>query len=495
MRFFQNKKPTKKEKEDQKLPIHPTLTENIDKMKQLFSYDINKDFSMRTLTIQQDQKKGCLFYYGSIVDGAMINEHIIKPLFENKGDSIKNIVTIENVEETTEFKTVIQNINSGKAMLFVDGEGIAYAMDVAKFEHRNVAKSENESVIKGPQDAFTESLNVNLSLIRKQLHSKHLINEGIQIGEKSVSEVNILYVKDLVNDDILNNIKERINDINADTVRNLEVLEQYLEERPYSLIPTMLYTEKPDRAASYLEDGFIVLLMDSSSACLIVPVTFWSFFHSPEDRYLRFLYGNASRIIRLCCFFLTSLVSATFVAITNFHSEMIPPDLLLAITASRERVPFPLIIEILLMELAFEIIREAGLRIPNPLGPTIGIVGALILGQAAVEANIISPIIVIVVALSGLSSFALSEVNINFTVRLMRFIFIIAGGFFGMLGLTGAFLLFFMYTASVRSFGVPFFSPMSPHFISSNDTIFRSTIQKEKYRPDYIKPKDIQKKG
>src|SRR5690606_38220960 len=131
-------------------------------------------------------------------------------------------------------------------MLFIDGEMIAYAMDVAKFAYRSVAKSENESVIKGPQDAFTESLNINLSLIRKQLHSKHLINEGLQIGQKSVNEVNILYVKDLVNDDILNNIKQRIGDINADTVRNLELLEQYLEERPYSLIPTMLYTEKPD---------------------------------------------------------------------------------------------------------------------------------------------------------------------------------------------------------------------------------------------------------
>ncbi|WP_228552317.1 spore germination protein [Gracilibacillus salitolerans] len=484
------------ESQNQKnLNCHTSLQQNIQKMKQLFSYGLNKDFSMRTLKLRFNQKEACLFYYGSIVDGAIINLNIIKPLLENNGDSVGNIVSIENIEEVTDFETANENINSGKAILFVDGDKTAFAMDVADFQHRAVSKSENESTIKGPQDAFTESMNTNISLIRKQLHNSQLINEGIQIGERSKNEVNLIYIKDLVNNDILENVRSRLKEISTDSVRNIEVLEQYLEERPYSLVPTILYTEKPDKATSYLEDGFIVLLMDSSSACLVVPVTFWSFFHNPEDRYLRFFYANFTRALRLLCFYLTLMISASFVAIANFHSEMIPPDLLLAITASRERVPFPLIFEVLIMEIAFELIREAGLRIPNPLGPTIGIVGALILGQAAVEANIISPIIVIVVALSGLSSFALADLNINFTVRLMRFLFIIAAGVYGMLALTGAFLLFFMYTASIKSFGIPFFSPMSPHFISSEDTVFRKPIKKEIFRPSFLRPKDLQKKA
>ncbi len=484
------------ESQNQKnLNCHTSLQQNIQEMKQLFSYGLNKDFSMRTLKLRFNQKEACLFYYGSIVDGAIINLNIIKPLLENNGDSVGNIVSIENIEEVTDFETANENINSGKAILFVDGDKTAFAMDVADFQHRAVSKSENESTIKGPQDAFTESMNTNISLIRKQLHNSQLINEGIQIGERSKNEVNLIYIKDLVNNDILENVRSRLKEISTDSVRNIEVLEQYLEERPYSLVPTILYTEKPDKATSYLEDGFIVLLMDSSSACLVVPVTFWSFFHNPEDRYLRFFYANFTRALRLLCFYLTLMISASFVAIANFHSEMIPPDLLLAITASRERVPFPLIFEVLIMEIAFELIREAGLRIPNPLGPTIGIVGALILGQAAVEANIISPIIVIVVALSGLSSFALADLNINFTVRLMRFLFIIAAGVYGMLALTGAFLLFFMYTASIKSFGIPFFSPMSPHFMSSEDTVFRKPIKKEIFRPSFLRPKDLQKKA
>ncbi|MGP4038955.1 spore germination protein [Gracilibacillus sp. D59] len=486
----------KRSKKSQTPPtqIYSSLKDNIQESKQLFSYGLNKDFAMRSIQIHFNQKNACLFYYSSIVDGSIIDLHIIKPLLERTGESVSNVVSIENIEEVDNFEKIIQNINSGKVILFIDGDDTAYAMDAADFAHRKVSITQNENTIKGPQEAFTESLNSNISLIRKQLHNNQLINEGVQIGERSKNEVNVVYIKDLVNEDILENVRSRLEQITADSVRNIEILEQYIEERPYSLIPTVLYTEKPDKASSYLEEGFVILLMDSSSACLIVPVTFWSFFHSPEDRYLRFFYGNFTRAIRLFCFYLTLLISATYVAISNFHSEMIPPDLLLAITASRERVPFPLIIEVLIMEIAFELIREAGLRIPNPLGPTIGIVGALILGQAAVEANIISPIIVIVAALSGLSSFALSDININFTVRLMRFIFILAAGAFGMLTLTGAFLLFFMYTASIKSFGIPFFSPMSPHFLSSEDTVFRKPIKKEIFRPNYLHPKDVQKK-
>ncbi|SES15111.1 spore germination protein KA [Gracilibacillus ureilyticus] len=475
--------------------IHYSLSANIEEMKQSFSYGLNKDFAMRTLKAKYNEKKACLFYYSSIVNGDTITTHIIKPLLEQTGEKLSNIVTIENVEEVTDFETAIQNINSGKVILFIEQDSTAYSMDAADFQHRTVTKSENERFIKGPQDAFTESLNTNISLIRKQLHNHQLVNESIQVGKRSKNEVNIIYVKDLVNNDILSNIKKRLDDIDVDSIRNIELLEQYLEERPYSLIPTILYTEKPDKATAFLEDGYVILLMNTSSACLIMPVTFWSFFHSPEDRYLRFLYGNFSRAIRLLCFYLTSMISATFVAIANFHSEMIPPDLLLAITASRERIPFPLIFEILIMEIAFELIREAGIRIPNPLGPTIGIVGALILGQAAVEANIISPIIVIIAALSGLSSFAIADLSMNFAVRILRFIFILAAASYGMLALTGAFLIIFMYAASIKSFGVPFFSPMSPEFVSTKDTIFRKILKKEIYRPGYLDLKDNRKRS
>ncbi|WP_186576943.1 spore germination protein [Aquibacillus kalidii] len=475
--------------------VHTKLDKNAQHIKQLFSYGLNKDFTFRELTAKYSQEKIEIYYYSSIVDANKVYDAIVRPLLESEGKQIRDVIVAESVKEITDFEQATEHINSGKAIIFEDGNNTAYSIDVAKFEYRGIGKAENESTIRGPQEAFTESLNVNVSLIRKRMHDKQLVTEGKQVGARSKSEVNIVYVKDLVNEEILKSVRERLDNIEADNVRNLELLEQFIEERPYSLVPTVLFTERPGNATSYLEDGHIIILMNNSAGCLIVPVTFWSFFHSPEDRYLRFLFGNFSRLVRMLAFYLTTMISATYIAITNFHSAMLPPDLLLAITASRERVPFPLIFEILIMEIAFELIREAGIRIPNPLGPTIGIVGALILGQAAVQANIISPIIVIITAVSGLTSFAVTDVSINYSVRITRFIFIFSAGFLGIFSLMGAFLAWFMYVASIKSFGVPFFAPLSPSYRSPHDTLFRKAIRNEIWRPGQIKPKDIRKKA
>ncbi|WP_138419212.1 spore germination protein [Aquibacillus sediminis] len=475
-------------------PINKKLATNDKYIGQLFSAKINSDFAVREIVARYSEEKVAIYYYATIVNGDKLYKGIIRPLLENVGKDLKEVVTLESINEVNTFEDVVEHINSGKAIIFENGNDTAYSVDIAQFQERGIEKSENESIIKGPKEAFTESLNTNISLIRKRFHDKQLINETHKIGERSKMEVNMLYVGDLVNGEILKNVKDRIKNITADNVRNIEILEQHIEERPYSIVPSILYTERPDNAASYIEEGYIVLLMDNSPACLVVPITFWAFFHSPEDRYLRFLFGNFTRIIRFIAFFITVFVSSIYVGISTFHSQMIPPDLLLAITSARERVPFPLILEVLLMEVAFELIREAGIRIPNPLGPTIGIVGALILGQAAVEANVISPIIVLVVALSGLTSFAVVDVSMNYSIRISRFIFIFAAGWFGMFSLTGAFLLWMMYLASLKSFGVPFFSPLSPGYKSPGNNLFRKIVKKEIWRSGNVQPKDIKKK-
>ncbi|CQR45776.1 Spore germination protein A1 [Paraliobacillus sp. PM-2] len=466
----------------------------IKQLKEIYDHHINKDFCSRTLFANFNKKNVYLFYYASIVNSDKIEQAIVQPLLENDGSSYSNVLTNESLKEIATIEKAIEHINSGKVVLLSEGDQIAYSIDVSQFQHRAISQSENESVVKGPQDAFTESTHINVSLIRKQIRDKQLITTVSSVGERSKQDVTIVYISDLVNPNILKNVKERIENIDTDNVRNVELLEQYLEERPYSIFPSIYYTERPDNAAAFIEDGHIILLMDSSSACLILPVTFWTFFHSPEDRYSRFMFGNFSRLIRFIAFYITMMISATYVALANFHSQMIPPDLLLAITASRERVPFPLIVEVLIMEVAFELIREAGIRIPSALGPTIGIVGALILGQAAVEANIISPIIVIIAALSGLTSFAISDVSLNYTVRITRFLFIFAAGLMGMLTLMGAFLLWFMYAASLKSFGMRFLSPIAPSFKSPKDTLFRKAVRSEIWRPGQIQPKDLKKK-
>ncbi|MCM3762255.1 spore germination protein [Alkalihalobacillus oceani] len=485
------RKPVQQQHENE--PFDTSLSKNIQTLKELYSYKVNQDFAVREFTIKHSGRQAALLYYQSAVDPGKLAKSIIEPLLQFEGEAVESIVTLDNISEGFDTEDAITSINNGYAVLFIDGESKAYLFNVSDFKHRNIEKTQNENLIKGPKEAFAESSLVNISMLRKRIHDKDFITETVSVGKRLKADVSILYIKDIANPEIIKEVKQRIGKIKSDSVRSVELLEQYIEDRPYSLIPTILYSERPDRAAAYLEDGYVVLLMENSSSCLVLPVTFWSFFHSAEDRYLRLLFGNFSRAVRILAFFITLLISALYISLVNYHDEMIPPDLLLAIAATREKVPFPVIIEVLIMEVAFELIREAGLRIPNPLGPTIGIVGALILGQAAVEANIISPVIVIVVALSGLSSFAIADISFNYTIRLSRFIFIFCAAAFGMFGLVGCYVLWTIYLCSITSFGVPFLAPLAPHFTSAGDTIFRRNIRNEIWRPAFLKLKDMQK--
>ncbi len=476
--------------------IDSVLENNISIIKKMYSIPENSDVKIHNLTINGLNKKAALLFISTISDVKEISEHIIEPLLRNENSikSIKDIIQVQSISEIKKIKDVTDGANQGNTVLFVDGDHQAYVIGTSNFQSRSVEKAENETVVKGPKEAFNEKVTTNISLIRKKIKNENLIVETTQVSVRSKNELYILYIKDLANDKLVKNIKERVSALEVDAIQNLSLLEQYIEERPASIFPSILYTERPDRAASFLEDGYVVLLMNNSPASLILPATFWAFIHNPEDHYLRFIYGNFIRILRVSALFITLFASAIYVSITNYHSEMVPTDLLLAISATREKVPFPSFFEILMMEIAFELIREAGLRVPSPIGPTIGIVGALILGQAAVQANIVSPIVVIVVALSGLCSFTISDISMNFAIRIIRFAFILSSGIFGIYGMAALFTMGLAYMVSIKSFGVPYLAPMSPKYASSKDTIIRQLLKNERIRPGYLKPKDLIKK-
>ncbi|OZM58701.1 spore germination protein [Lottiidibacillus patelloidae] len=469
--------------------------EEIDKqLKEKFHYPINSDFSYRNIKSNDGQIVCTIYFISSIVDMNQLEDNLIEPLKQADSSAMKEyVITANHFNKVLTIEQATAELNKGSAIvLFRDG--FFFASNAQKFAHRSVPKAENEPVIKGPKEAFVESASINKSLIRKRIRDENLIAETMEVGNRSKNEVTLMYIKDIVNEDILTQIREKIKAINVDNVQNINLLDQYLEERRYSLVPVNLYTERPDRAVAYIEEGHVVLLMDHTSGCLIAPMTFWAMMHTSEDHFMRFWYGNFSRFIRMIAFFIAIFTPAIYIALTNYHSEMIPPDLLLAIAATREKVPFPVIFEIIIMEIAFELLREAGLRIPNPIGPTIGIVGALILGQAAVDANIVSPIMVIVIAITGLSSFALSDVSLNYMIRMSRFLFTFAAASFGILGMVAVFLFALSYMASMKSYGVPYFSPVAPHYKSSNDTFFRKILTKETWRPGFLKPKDMKRK-
>ena len=488
---------TKKEEK-----LSKNLDKNLNRLKETFCYPDNQDFKIRELYIENIQREVILLSLNGMVDNDAVEQHIIHPLLEDTSvkesqglDFIKEIITAKSASKVSSLSKVINDILMGNTIILIENYSQAISVATTKFSHRSIQQSTRETVLKGPKESFTESGDVNTSLIRKRLRDENLVSEKIIVGERSLSKVSMLYIKDIANPDLVERVTKRIKQIKADTVLEIPILEQHIEESSYSLIPSVLYSERPDRAVSFLQEGHIVLLMDSSSSCLIVPVTFWALFHTPEDSYQRWAYGNFIRLIRLVSFFIALLTPAVYIAVTNYHIEMIPTDLLFAIAATRERVPFPSVVEVFFMEGAFELLREAGIRIPSAIGPTIGIVGALILGTAAVEANLISPILVIVVSITGLASFTIADDSLSFLIRIMKFVILGFASLYGALGIVVTFICFMAYMAHFKSFGVPFLAPLVPYYKSSNDLILRPPIWKQWLRPFYTDPEDdIRKK-
>lgn len=469
--------------------ILSNLDENVRKIKEDLSYPVNEDVSIRELLLESLDKRCFVIFINVMVHTEMIQQKIIRPLVKDKyNEEIEAILkasTAKEIKMIDRYSEMIEHILMGNTILLVEEDDRAISIETAQLKHRNVDKPVAENVVKGPQEGFVESIEINIGLIRKQIRSKHLINETITIGKESRSKISLLYLKNIIDPKLVDDIKNRIYTLDVDTIQNIPILEQYIEERPYSIIPTTLYTERPDRAVAFLHEGHLILLMDSSSDCLILPTNFWSLFQTPEDSYLRWSGGNFIRVVRFIALLIALYTPALFIAITTFHVEMIPTDLVLAIAATRERVPFPLFFEVMLMEISFELLRESGIRIPTPMGPTIGIVGALILGQAAVEANLVSPILVIVVSITGLASFTISNISLSYAVRITKFIFLTLGGVIGIPGVAAGTTIMLGYLVSVKSFGVPFFAPIAPHFRSSKDIILRPPIQKQWIRPQY----------
>lgn len=479
------------------LPIE--ITKKLDLIKKEFYYSVNTGLNIRNIFIKYLNKPGVLVFIDGMVDSKIIENKIIEPLINiSPSNPLANpllvletqILSVKKVERITNLPSVVENILNGNTILLLDGTNVCLSLSTTGFEHRAVDKPSNENVLKGPKEAFVESSEINISLLRRQLKTNKLVTEKVEVGSKEMCPVFVLYIDDVVNKELLIRVRSRLAEIKSEYVQNLSILEQHIEERPYSIVPSVLYTERPDRVSSLLHEGHIALIMDNSPSCLIVPITFWTLFHTGEDHYERWAYGNFIRIIRYIAFLIAFLTPALYIAVTNFHQEMIPTDLVLAIAGTRETLPFPSVMEVLVMEISFELIREAGTRIPTTIGPTIGIVGALILGQAAVEANIVSPILVIIVAMTGLSSFAVPEISFNYMIRIGRFFLLLCSSILGFYGFSAFIAVLGVYFVSIKSFEVPFMSPLAPHYPSSKDTLLRQPVWKQWLRPLNLKPQD-----
>lgn len=377
----------------------------------------------------------------------------------------------------------------GNCALFVDTLNFAFDIEVKGFKQRSVDKPENEVVVKGPHEAFVENIRTNTSLIRRIVNNENLIIENLEVGKITKTKCAVCYMKNITNSDLVNEVKYRLNNLEVDSLLSAGELEQLIVDSNALGIPQMLATERPDKATKYLLKGRVVVIVNGTPYGIIMPAILIDFLTSPEDTNLKVNFANFLRGLRFLAAFITLLLPGLYVAITSFHQEILPTGLLYSILASRENVPFPIILEILLMEISFELIREAVLRVPSAIGSTIGIVGALVIGDAAVSAGIVSPVLIIVIAITGIASFAIPDYSFGFHLRYFRFIFILLGFMAGFLGIALGLFVYISLVCSLRSFGVSYTTPFAPATNSKGNGYLLPPIWKREYRPSFIASK------
>ncbi len=377
----------------------------------------------------------------------------------------------------------------GNCALFVDTLNLALDIEVKGFKQRSVDSPNNEIVIKGPHEAFVENIRTNTSLIRRIVNNENLIIENLEVGKITKTKCAVCYMKNITNSDLVNEVKYRLNNLDIDSLLSAGELEQLLVESNALGIPEMISTERPDKASKFLLKGRVVVIVNGTPYGIIMPAILIDFLTSPEDTNMKVNFANFLRGLRFLAAFITLLLPGLYVALSSFHQEILPTGLLYSILSSRENVPFPIIVEILLMEISFELIREAGLRVPSAIGPTIGIVGALVLGQAAVSAGIVSPILIIIVAMTGIASFAIPDFSFGFHLRFFRFVFVLLGFMAGFLGIGLGLFVYISLLCSLRSFGVSYTTPFAPSTNSKGNGYLLNPIWKREYRPSYIASK------
>ncbi|WP_240417835.1 spore germination protein [Paenibacillus periandrae] len=416
-------------------------------------------------------------------------QEIIDPFSNATEEEAVLILERSQYHRIQDSKECIKGILDGQASIFFKQN--TYLVDVAHPVGRSIERSETESVIVGPHDAFVENISQNLGVLRKKIKSSHLKTIKLQVGEVAKSDIIIVYMDGIANQELVQLLIQRIQNIEIDFVLDGNTLVQMIEENPNSIFPQFMTTERPDVVISKIIGGRIVGFLDGSPSAFSGPTSFFDFFSSPDDYYSRWVLGSATRILRMIGFILTLVLTALYVSATTYHYEMIPHAMLYNLTESRSKVPFPPLFEALMMETTIELLREAGARLPTKIGQTIGIVGGIVIGQAAVQAGFTSNILIMTVATSAIASFVVPSYIMSGSIRLIRFGFIILAGLLGNLGLIIGIGFMTIHLAGITSLGTSYLTPVSPLNLSDIlDTFIRGPFWALKKRPSMIKTKN-----
>ncbi|MBR2240494.1 MAG: spore germination protein [Clostridia bacterium] len=530
------KEPVSPSKELEPIKISNKINYNLDYLKSKYNSLINSDIVIRNFNLIAYNKEysASLIFIDGMVETQIVNNAILKPLMlrndsntynslnttvsnskkiiaeYNNNDVIirkikkvdlkkfiyNNLIPQNSVKIIDNFESAISSINMGNTILIVDTVNVAFDIDAKGFKQRSISSPKNEIVVRGSQEAFVENLRTNTSMLRRIINNENLVIENCSVGKISKTKVAICYLKDIANNDLVAEVKFRVNNLDIDYLTSSGQLEQLIQDSDSSLYPQLIATERPDKVSIHLLEGRVAIIVNDTPYVLVAPGVLSDFMSSPEDTNYKFQFSNMLKFIRLIASFFALFLPGIYVAVTSYHHELLPTELLFTIEAARETVPFPVIFEILLMEISFELIREAGVRVPSPIGPTIGIVGGLILGEAAVSANLVSQILIIIVAITAICSFSIPDFSLNFTIRIARFIYILLGYMAGFLGIAVGMFIQLLLLCSLKSFGCPYITP----FVVNNNkrsltSYFLPPIWKRENRSNTVSPKKKYSQG
>lgn len=490
----------------EKTPLGSELSNTLKQIKD--SFGNSGDLVMREflLGIQPSLPAAAVFIEG-LTDSKIVNDFIMKSLQVEINETIgafprskaqlfqdvkKHALSIANVNELSTMEDLLASLLEGKTVIIIQGCARVLAGGSSSDEGRSIEKPEIQPVLRGSQEAFTERLLTNTTLIRKRIKSSNLWLEKKKIGRVTQTDVAIMYIRGIANEAVIQEVHSRLDKIDTDAILESGYIENFIEDKIKTPFATIYNTERPDVVAANLLEGRVAILVDGTPFVLLVPVSFFQFFQAPDDYYQRF--GFATRLLRYLAFAISLLTPSLYIAITTFHQDLIPTVLLVSLAAQREGVPFPAYFEALLMEITFEILREAGIRLPKPIGSAISIVGALVLGQAAVQASLVSPAMVMVVSLTAIANFVSPSVTLADAARYLRFPLMILASTFGIFGIQVGIIAIILHLCGLRSFGYPYMAPVAPLIPSDyKDTITVLPIKEMTTRPRLMSQRNRQR--
>ena len=449
-----------------------------------------------------------MLYADNFVDLEAIRESILETImldYQNgKKEGIlesllEEAIAVGEVRKITTVAEICDAVFWGDTVLLMEGNDFALQATTKKFPNRGISKAETEVVVQGPKDAFMEVMAFNIVLTRRRIRDPKLKLKRKKAGRRSRTDIALMYMEDLVRPEILSQVEKQLDNMDLDALLDSGYAEQLLEKRQYSPFPQLQMTERPDKTASALLEGRVALLVDNTPYAILLPATLNTFFQAAEDYYDRWEIMSLIRGIRYAAAFVAVALPGLYIAFAVYHPQLMPTALALKVASTRGAIPFSVIGEVLIMELAFELLREAGIRLPSPVSSTIGIVGGIIIGSAAVEAGIVSPVVVIVAALTGICTFVIPNVSIVSGLRLSKYLVIGLAAVFGIFGVWAALLLLLAHLASLTSYGIPYLYPFCSSSVNDDrdweDSIFRLPLSKMKRRPIFTKPSERQREG